>query len=63
MLAGILLDLEALLEETSTDLWQSLAASARTIFVVLSKIEIDAADEELSQSSRILGSFDETKDS
>ena len=61
--AGILLDLGLSVEDNITDLLKRDAASDKTMFVVFSRIDMHAVDEEFSQSSRILGSWAETKDS
>ena len=61
--AGILMDLGIALVLRRTDLLNNDAASDKTMFVVFKRIEIDAVDEESSQSSRIRESCGVTKDS
>ena len=63
MHAGILVDLGVTLVDKSTDLLKNDAASDKTMFVVFKRIDMDAIDEVFSQSSRILGSCADTKDS
>ena len=60
---GILADLGTAFVFKRTDLLNNDAASDKTMFVVFKRIEMDAGDEESSQSSRIRESCGDTKDS